>query len=239
MGTVIEPDSPSTCVERSKSQNNLLDRRIAPFAQLERELAKGLLGGLSTITQILMSGETESQRPSTPSLSARRLFFATPPGIPTIPSPTTESLDSDLTSCPVHVEPYPEKAKKVNSTLCDAASQRRIEGVYDQYLLATPGVRRVGKGYQSDKASTVLRGAVPSTSSFSRIPRILHTTRRANPSPVVRDGRKRALSIDELGAISCSTVNDESARKGVASYTASLVRRALKSINRKAAQKQF
>ena len=66
--------------------------------------------------------------------------------------PRSKSLDIDhLASSPVHVEPYPpRKSDGAPPAVTDTPSRRRAERVYDRFLMASSGVKRVGRGYQSD-----------------------------------------------------------------------------------------
>ena len=76
-------------------------------------------------------------------------------------------LDRDsLTESPFVVQPYPTRKQLVRSpaTGMDSPTQRHVEVVYDRFLMATSGVKRVGKGYQSHHVKPVSAGT-PSSSS--------------------------------------------------------------------------
>lgn len=137
------------------------------------------------------------------------------------------SLD-DLNSSPCHVEPYPSRmANSLDVPVPDSPSQRRIEGVYDRFLMATSGVKRLGKGYQSDNA-----GPVYNTNKLKRHSRAFYTARKPMPPPVSsEDIQRRTVSVDELGSMTCSAGSDETSHaKEENSTTAAIVRRAFKAI---------
>ena len=138
------------------------------------------------------------------------------------------SLD-ELTSSPCHVEPYPQRVKgSQDAPIPDTPSRHRIEGVYDRFLMATSGVKRLGKGYQSDNAGPVCGnsvGPVPLNKS-----RHFYSSRKPMPPPVSSDDQRRATSVDELGVITHEENNqsDTSNSKDDGNTTVALVRKAIK-----------
>src|SRR5260370_42277830 len=98
----------------------------------------------------------------------RNLF--TPDPIPVDPDTSGSSSDhilpqspdrDSLTDSPFIVKPYPTRRQLARSPVTDSPTQRHVEGVYDRFLMATSGVKRVGKGYQSCHVKPVSTG-VPS-----------------------------------------------------------------------------
>jgi serine/threonine-protein kinase GIN4 len=109
------------------------------------------------------------------------------------------SLD-ELTSSPCLVEPYPQRYSH-DVPILDTPAKHRLEGVYDRFLMATSGVKRVGKGYQSEnfapvpnKSSGIGLGLTQSKG------RAFYSTRRPMPPPVSsEDLLRKTASVDELG----------------------------------------
>jgi len=173
-------------------------------------------------------------------------LFIAPPLSPLPPSnPREEDLDmrdisivhgsasfNDLTSSPLHVEPYPpRKPSALSMQAPDTPSQRRLEGVYDRFLMATSGVKRLGKGYQSDNVGPVSSTLPVNSKSDSR--RMFHSTRRTMPPPVSSEDQKRTVSVDELGVIGHAAVPDSDGHtvlKDDGKTTVALMRRAMKAI---------
>lgn len=171
----------------------------------------------------------------------KSLFVARPGGMPTITIPNITFSDDksvdfdDLNSSPLQVEPYPPRKNSVDPSHLDLHSQRRIEGVYDRFLMSTSGVKRNGRGYQSDNAGPVFNIAGSGTlTGHSRIPRprAFHSTRRM-PAPVSSDDQRKTLSVDELGLMTDSPGPDTPVTKDDGNTTITLVRRAFKVITGK------
>lgn len=114
-----------------------------------------------------------------------------------------EESFNDLTSSPLHVEPYP--VRKSTSQIPDTPSQRRMEGVYDRFLMATSGVKRLGRGYQSDNVGPAgnpvgTAAGVAGHNSKRDSHRVFYSTKRPMPPPVSSDNvQRRTMSVDELG----------------------------------------
>ena len=210
--------SPSKRKEKSKSHGNLFQRHIAPILVLEAELSK-----------------TPPPPPPPPRLSQvidRSLFIAP------LHTSRDDLLDSsiehvqepsmdDLNASPCHVEPYPPRPRASQDAVAipDTPSRHRIEGVYDRFLMATSGVKRLGKGYQSDNLGPVGSGIGNTSTSLGpsaygqQRTRAFYSTRRPMPAPVssddvVRDDgddeNRRAASVDELGARAYSGLRGDS-----------------------------
>ncbi|KAJ7754129.1 hypothetical protein B0H14DRAFT_3117158 [Mycena olivaceomarginata] len=144
----VETGSPSKRREKSRSHAALLERRITPVAQLEIEIAKPIAPLASPrLSEVL-----------------DRSYFVASPVRQTFEeeecSQTVErSFDASTSSPFHHVEPYPARKPNAPAPVPDSPSLRRLEGVYDRFLMATTGVKRVGKGYQSDNAGPVSNSA--------------------------------------------------------------------------------
>jgi hypothetical protein len=122
-----------------------------------------------------------------------------------------EASFNDLTSSPFHVEPYP--VRKSTSQIPDSPYQRRVEGVYDRFLMATSGVKRLGKGYQSDNVGPVGNSVGPSAGAGGYhgkqdSHRAFYSTKRPMPPPVSsEDLQRNTLSVDELGVMVAAPVD--------------------------------
>ena len=224
----FETGSPSKRREKSKSHGNLFQRHIAPVSFLEAELNKRMhfmfLPCDNQLTNV--KKRIAEEPPSSPRLSEvldSSLFIA--------PLASARSLDldvrdisivqpetpfDDLTSSPFHVEPYP--VRKSTSQIPDSPYQRRVEGVYDRFLMATSGVKRLGKGYQSDNVGPVGNAIGPATGAGDYngkrdSHRAFYSAKRPMPPPVSsEDVQKQTMSVDELGVVGAAP-----AAKGLAS----------------------
>ena len=137
------------------------------------------------------------------------------------------SLD-DLTSSPYVVEPYPQRIRgSKEPPVPDTPTRHRIEGVYDRFLMATSGVKRLGKGYQSDNAGPVCGNIVDPVSSNRS--RHFYMARKPMPPPVSSDDQPRAASMDEFGTVSNEEVHSDVLNsKDDGNTTVALVRKAIK-----------
>ena len=150
--------------------------------------------------------------------------------------PNDPSLN-DLTSSPFHVEPYPSRKTDISDAhLPDSPSQRRLEGVYDRFLMATSGVKRLGKGYQSDNVGPLSNNLGVSCAPKYNNHRAFHSTRRPMPPPVSSADPIRAVCVDELGVMNYDTrpstagSGGQTVLKDENNTTVALVRRAIKAI---------
>lgn len=140
---------------------------------------------------------------------------------------------NDLDASPLHVEPYPPRPASMQTPPPDSPTQRRIEGVYDRFLMATSGVKRLGKGYQSDNT-----GAVSMTTSGIPVYRrqekkLFQSTRKPMPPAVSSDNM--STFVDELGVLSHGPVSTDALTghtilKDDGKTTVALVRRAFKAM---------
>jgi hypothetical protein len=122
-----------------------------------------------------------------------------------VPIMQPEESFNDLTSSPLHVEPYP--IRKSTSQIPDTPSQRRMEGVYDRFLMATSGVKRLGRGYQSDNIVPVGNVAAVGGHDGKRdYHRAFYSTKRPMPPPVSSEDVQRTMSVDELGVMRSTPV---------------------------------
>ncbi|KAH0831882.1 hypothetical protein J3R83DRAFT_12756 [Lanmaoa asiatica] len=218
--------SPSKRREKSKSQSNL-DRHIQDIAKLELELNRA---------------PVSSPSPRLSAVLDRRLFVA-PPLSPrfTEDSATTPGTTrgrsiqfDDLNSSPYHVEPYPPR-QSGEQVVLDSPDRRHLEGVYDRFLMATSGVKRVGKGYQSDNLKPVhdtLSTAEHAKPGHARGFGVFGAGKRAMPPPVSsEDAWRRSTSVDELGFITAGQgTNTSSSRTCRDESKSTFVRRAIKAM---------
>ncbi|TFY76275.1 hypothetical protein EWM64_g7738, partial [Hericium alpestre] len=216
----MEAGSPSR-KEKSRSQNDL-SRPISPISKLQFELERLSQPmpplRLSAVVDKSLFVANKADAPPTPPLPAN------------IKSPGNDSL----TASPFHVQPYPARAPPRETPTMDTPTRHRVEGIYDRFLMATSGVKRVGRGYQSDNYAPT--ASTPSSSgtlsSRKSAPRMFHSTRRPMPPPVSSDD-KRTVSVDELGIMqTTATCADTpmSMSKDDRTNTVRNVRRAIKAI---------
>ncbi|EED78106.1 predicted protein [Postia placenta Mad-698-R] len=200
----IDTASPSKRREKSKSQNDLA-RPITPVTKLEFELER---------------------------LVDRGLFIASPPSTP-LPDIEiiTEDVKNELTESPFQVEPYPPRAELSNSVnMLDTPGRKHLDDIYDRFLMSTAGVKRVGKGYQSNNnrpMSNVSRDAI---SASKRNQRFFLSNRKPMPPPVSSEDLRRASSVDEFGVVVHSIVGNSTNNHDQGKNTAAIVRKAFKAI---------
>ncbi|KAF9046191.1 hypothetical protein BJ165DRAFT_1134254 [Panaeolus papilionaceus] len=192
------PESPSKKKEKSRSHGNLFQRHIAPIAVLEAELAKPP----PPVTTPRLSQVLDRSLFIAPQLTSRDNLLEAD----SFERGRETSFD-ELTSSPLQVEPYPQRTRaSYDHAIPDTPSRHRIEGVYDRFLMATSGVKRVGKGYQSEN---VAPAASRSSSQAQGKHRAFYTTRKPMPPPVSSDDllKTRAASVDELGMMHYGVVD--------------------------------
>ncbi|KAN0135253.1 hypothetical protein V8E53_006818 [Lactarius tabidus] len=215
--------TPSKRREKSKSANDL-KRLIRPISKVQLELDKLAASSMSLSTVLDRNLFTPDPIPVDPDTSGSSSDLMSP-----------QSPDRDsLTDSPFVVEPYPTRKQAVRSPAMDSPTQRHVEVVYDRFLMATSGVKRVGKGYQSCHVKPVSTGPPSSSSSSSRSPpKFFHSTRRPMPPPVSSEDRFAAgSSVDELGRIQRGSVGaaDMSGFREDRAGAAKVVSRALKAL---------
>lgn len=187
--------------------------------------------------------------PKSPRLSAlvdREIFIAPPvrssedlirkASISPSSQRNAKSFD-ELTESPLRVEPYAPRPAASARPVPDTPTQKRVEGVYDRFLMATSGVKRLGKGYQSDNAGPVHNTISHSGMHSKQNHRAFYSVRKPlqMPPPVASDDPPRTMTVDELGVISHSPTSPEESGgitvlKDESNGTAALVRRAFKAI---------
>ena len=234
----ISTGSPSKRKEKCRSHGNLA-QPISPIARLEFELQRRkLIYPLMFSHTDIHASPIEDMPTPVPRLSAvldRSLFIATPltsredTGVPNVTLSMNQSVESDeLTSSPFHVEPYPPRKTNSHEIIPDTPNLRRLEGVYDRFLMATSGVKRLGRGYQSDNAGPVLNNPQRTASQYKRNPRVFSAGRRRMPPPVSSADLMQTVSVDELGVMTYGAAAADCKDEG--NTTTALVRRAFKAI---------
>ncbi|KAK0188110.1 hypothetical protein F5146DRAFT_1062051 [Armillaria mellea] len=186
--------SPSERKEKSRSHADLLQMRIAPISTIDVAPVRRMSSPLSP---------SSSRSAPSPPLDRNMFIDTTALSMKsldseqvTTPSPISRSFD-ELTSSPLHPSTQ-------NIAVPDSPSQRRLEGVYDRFLMATSSVKRLGKGYQSDNPVPVRNTVQDITRSKSSRP-FASIRRTPMPPPVSSDDMRRAASVDELGFMSYAT----------------------------------
>jgi serine/threonine-protein kinase GIN4 len=203
--------TPSKRREKSKSANDL-KRLIRPISKVQIELDKR---ESNCIVQFLISNLCIHVVAAKSSLSVvldRNLF--TPDPVPKDPDTSESSSDhvtphspalNSLTDSPFHVHPYPSRKQAATPPAIDSPTQRHLEGVYDRFLMATNGVKRVGKGYQSCHVKPVSMNTAPSP---SRSPgKFFHPTRRPMPPPISSEDKFMTSNADEHGVLLSSNAS--------------------------------
>jgi serine/threonine-protein kinase GIN4 len=135
---------------------------------------------------------------------------------------------NSLTESPFLVHPYPSRKQAMTPPVMDSPTRRDLEGVYDSLLMATSGVKRVGKGYQSSNVKPISTNASPSSSKTPG--RFFHPTRRPMPPPVSSEDKFMTWTTDELGLSSGRANVDDSGPLEDRAGTAKTVSRAFKAL---------
>jgi hypothetical protein len=179
--------------------------------------------------------------PTSPRLSAvfdKSLFIAPPIGHTEDISENddttayTRSKSLDFNHLQVKSHP-PRESDRSPPVVLDTPNRRRIEGVYDRFLMATAGVKRGGRRNQSASLSHMKN--VPNISLSPQLPnhhnihRAFNTAQPVTPS-VFNEEFKLPRSVDELGTVTRDPSHDVSYYKDESSNTVALVRRALKAV---------
>ncbi|XP_006462561.1 hypothetical protein AGABI2DRAFT_193680 [Agaricus bisporus var. bisporus H97] len=177
--------SPSKRRDKTRSHGNLLQQRIASLTQLEAEFNKPTPPGPSRRLSEMFD---------------RSIFIATP----LRPHEDLDSSSDELGSSFYHVLPYPQREVSAQDA---PPPQRQLEGVYDRFLMATSGVKRLGKGYQSTFISPPPNSASSSGSFNTTINRkqsrvFFGGSKTPMLPPVSSEDVKRSTSVDEMGVLS-------------------------------------
>ncbi|CCM06214.1 uncharacterized protein FIBRA_08459 [Fibroporia radiculosa] len=208
-------ESPSKRREKSRSQYDLL-RPITPVAKLEFELEKLAL----------------PPRPQRLSAVVDRSIFIAPSPMPRLRESDVvhECIEDDLTSSPLHVDPYPQRIPASNAAdTLDTPTRKHVEEIYDRFLMSTAGVKRVGRGYQSDYLRPISNIPVQASGS-KRGHGLFHSTRRPMLPPVSSEDLRRASSVDEFGVVVPSARDGGSSPADSGKNTVAIVRKAFKAI---------
>lgn len=153
----------------------------------------------------------------------------------------------ELTASPQHVEPYPPRPPSKTSTTIDTPAKRHLEGVYDRYvpsihlhnslltpisrfLMSTTGVKRVGRGYQSETSGPISHIPQPKA-SVRRNPNFFLSTRKPMPPPVSSDDLRRSSSFDEFGVGPGPLGGAAPSKDEEGGHSVGIVRRALKAMS--------
>ncbi|KAG6902526.1 hypothetical protein C0995_015344 [Termitomyces sp. Mi166 len=243
----VATSSPSKRREKSKSHGSFLQLHIAPISMLDAEFNKSQLPPpppsaqrLSDVldSRLFIAPPLSPQPPSSPREEDQELDMRN-----IVPPVRVSKSSNDLHASPFHVEPYPARPASMQIPPPDTPTQRRIEGVYDRFLMATSGVKRLGKGYQSDNtgpASTMLSSGIPPAYRPRPEKKLFQSTRRLMPPAVSSDDVQLGPTlVDELGVIGrgpapMSTDDDafggHTILKDDGKTTVALVRRAFKAM---------
>lgn len=170
---------------------------------------------------------------------------------------TGVKVDNDLTAEPHIVEPYPARPpSKASLALDSTPGKKHLEGVYDRYvwplhprdamvitdlisfLMSTTGVKRVGRGYQSETVGLFPHPQTQPSKTIKNKRSFLLSSRKPihMPPPVSSDDMRHATSFDEFGikvpssASTSTSKSDKSEDSTGPNSTVSIVRRALKAI---------
>ncbi|KAF8799033.1 hypothetical protein BYT27DRAFT_7202794 [Phlegmacium glaucopus] len=221
--------SPSKRKEKSKSYGNLFQMHIAPISLLEAELSKTpppapTLRLSQVLDRNLFIAPLLTSRDDL--LDSQSISF----------DQVRETSLDELTSSPCLVEPYPQRIRGSQEVpIPDTPSRHRIEGVYDRFLMATSGVKRLGKGYQSDNVGPVCSNTVGAGVSVNK-GRHFYSSRKPMPPPVSSADQYRAASVDELGIITYEENHSDTPNsKDDSNTTVARVRKAIKLMVPKAA----
>ncbi|KAK2465369.1 hypothetical protein APHAL10511_002723 [Amanita phalloides] len=159
----------ATVSTRSPEPSTLPASYSDTYLRQDTSLAEKLQLHIATLSQL----EAELNKPPKPEPSPRlsqvidrSLFIQTPLSHKYLMDAEQEqsnltamSSADDLSSSILYVEPYPPRQPSGQSvSILSSPEQRRLESVYDRFLMATCGVKRVGKGYQSEHIAPVCVG---------------------------------------------------------------------------------
>lgn len=77
--------------------------------------------------------------------------------------------------------------------------RRHVEGVYDRFLMATTGVKRVGRGYQSDNRGPVQN--MQKANTYKKSSKLFGNGRRPMPPPVSSADFPYSTAVDDFGKL--------------------------------------
>ncbi|THH04511.1 hypothetical protein EW145_g5470 [Phellinidium pouzarii] len=216
--------SPSRRKEKAKSSGNLnLVRPISPLYQLQKELERDEDNSIPNLSKVLDRSIFVARTMSTPHLDDVFQVLATPS------SPRTVAVARDPITRPLSPPKSPPPSNVLressSSPVLNSPNRRHIEGVYDRLLMAATGVKRVGRGYQSD-VSVPAQQCVP-VSMQKKNSKLFGRSVRAVHPPVSYDNPGKSGDAEEFGlmSVSYSTSFRDDANKSV-----NAVRKAFKAI---------
>ena len=96
--------------------------------------------------------------------------------------------------------------------------------------MSTTGVKRLGRGYQSDNTGPMSHIPQPKASLSKRNPNFFLTSKRPLPPPVSSEDLRKSVNIDEFGTMSCAPVGQTFGHKDDGDRAGGFVRRALKAM---------
>jgi len=172
--------------------------------------------------------------PTSPRLSAvfdKSLFIAPPIGHTGDKSENDDTTTYTRSKSPDlnHLQVKPHPLRELDGSprvVLDTPNTRRIEGVYDRFLMATAGVKRGGRRNQSISLSHVSDVQHP---NHHNIHRAFNTAQSMAPS-VFNEEMKLPRSVDEPRTVTRHPSPDVSHYKDDSNNTVALVRRALKAV---------
>ncbi|KAG6878514.1 hypothetical protein C0993_005445 [Termitomyces sp. T159_Od127] len=215
--------------KRSRSHGDFLQLHIAPISMLDAELSKAKVPTPPPSAHRL-SDVLDSRLFIAPPLSPREEDQGTETCVRDVSLVAGAGSYDDLEASPLHVEPYAPRRASVRIPAPDSPTQRRVEGVYDRLLMATSGVKRLGRGYQSDCAGAGA-GAASGIPVYRAVTekRLLQSGRRQMPPAVSsEDG---PVLVDEMGVLGRGRVRGGHAViREDGKTTVALVRRAFKAM---------
>jgi serine/threonine-protein kinase GIN4 len=203
--------TPSKRREKSKSANDL-NRLIRPISKVQFELDKRESKHVDNRLSVTYLSVLVAAKSNLSAVLDRDLF--TPDPVPIDPDSSGSSNDhatahspgrNSLTDSPFLVHPYPTRKQAVTPPAMDSPTRRDLEGVYDQLLMASSGVKRVGKGYQSSHVKPISTNLPPPSSKSPG--RFFHSTRRPMPPPVSSEDKFMTWTPGELGVMSSDLAN--------------------------------
>ncbi len=119
------------------------------------------------------------------------------PSIPTLANASVAFVDrvrERQTSPTSSTSSRSSRFRDSNPVALLSPARRHLEGVYDRFLMATTGVKRLGKGYQSDNVWAPT--SAPTVASYKKNGKIFGTGRRAMPPPVSSDDVQPGLDVE-------------------------------------------
>ncbi|KAI5123455.1 hypothetical protein M0805_008826 [Coniferiporia weirii] len=216
--------SPSKRKEKAKSSGNLICmvRPISPLSQLEKELERGEDVSIPNLSEVLDRSIFIARTGSTPPLDNASVA----PGKSSV---IRQQVQDRVSSTLGPSKPPPSSALRESSSspVLGTPQRRHIEGVYDRFLMAATGVKRVGRGYQSDMSAPAQQN--PPTSVQKKNSKLFGRSARAVTPLIPGDDLGKSGTSDDFGFMSVSYSASASFRDD-ANKSVSAVRKAFKAI---------